>query len=105
LGESELLEAIYKRGIAGTEVTPDLFESEATLCFWAHNGPAPWQDSRWYKRIKKNERSNAFLRFAENRRVTSESKFVDETGLDASVRHDTTAIVACGSTRPPSAFG
>ena len=85
LGESDLLEAIYNRGIAGSEVAPDLYESEGTLCYWTHQGPAPWQNSRWYNELKKNERPNAFLRFAENRWVSSESKFIEESAWDAIV--------------------
>lgn len=118
LGESDLLEGIYKRGIAGNEVAPDLFESEGTLCFWAHKGPAPWQDERWFEGLRRQERPVAFRRFALNEWTSSESKFLEESvwdaivdpnarpiisdrnfgiyvGLDASIRHDTTAIVAC----------
>ena len=116
-GESELLEGLYKRGIAGTEIAPALYESDGLLCFWSHEPVAPWQTPEWLSQMRLQLRPNAYLRLIENRFVTSESSFVpiewwdqcvdaDLTpeladprlsvwvGVDASVKRDGTAIVA-----------
>lgn len=117
-GESELLERIYKRAIAGQVVAPDLYECDGMLAYWTHTAPAPWQTSDWLLRMRSQSRTNAYLRLFENRWVTSESSFVEMDwfdacvdskltpeladprlnvwcGVDASVKRDSTAIVAC----------
>jgi hypothetical protein len=116
-GESELLEGLYKRGIAGTEIAPALYESDGLLCFWSHEPVAPWQDEKWLADSRRALRPNAYLRLIENRWVTSESSFVPIewydscvdaeldpeladpklsvwVGVDASIKRDSTAIVA-----------
>ncbi|HVN89924.1 MAG TPA: terminase large subunit [Candidatus Binataceae bacterium] len=118
-GESELLEGLYKRGIAGKVVGPDLYEQPGMLAYWTHTGPAPWQTDAWREQMRQSTRQNAYLRHVENRWVTSESEFVpiewwdacvdsalhpilaDQrlpvwVGVDASVKRDSTAIVVCG---------
>lgn len=117
-GESELLESIYKRGIAGNRVGPDLYEQPGMLCFWTHDFVAPWQTPEWREQMRGQLRPNAYLRMIENRWVSTESSFVDMdwwdacidadarpmvsdlalrvwVGLDASVKRDSTAIVVC----------
>ncbi len=116
--ESELLEGLYKRGVAGTEIAPALYESEGLLCFWSYEPVAPWQDAKWLADSRLALRPNAFLRLIENKWVTSESSFVPIEwfdacvdaelhpeladpklsvwcGVDASVKRDSTAIVCC----------
>jgi hypothetical protein len=44
--ESDLLEGLYVRGIAGEEVAPDLYQSDGLLCYWTHFCRAPWQSDR-----------------------------------------------------------
>src|SRR5260370_32240885 len=82
------------------------------------NGPvAPWESQSWLDQMRQQLRPNAFLRMIENRFVTTETAFVDPAwwdacvdptahpmmfgkmtpvwiGVDASTKHDTTAIVA-----------
>ena len=117
-GESELLEGLYKKGIAGRRVAPDLYESPGFLCYWTETGPAPWQDDAWREQMRQSSRPNAYLRHVENKWVTSESDFVDMAwwdacvdpdlspvladpqiavwiGVNASVKRDSTAVVAC----------
>ncbi len=117
-GESELLESLYKRGIAGNEIAPDLYESTGMLCYWTNRLVAPWQSDAWREQMRLTSRPNAYLRHVENRWVTSESEFVplewwdscvdpaahpvlsDQRmpvwiGVDASVKRDSTAIVVC----------
>lgn len=117
-GESDLLESLHRRGLAGDEIAPDLHRSDRMLCYWTNSCPAPWQDQRWLDQMREQLRPNAYLRLIENRWVTSESTFIDPAwwdacvnwgwspvprdpslpvwaGVDASVKHDSTAIVAC----------
>jgi phage terminase large subunit-like protein len=117
-GESVLLEGLYKRGMAQPEVGPSLRAGDGLLCAWHHEPIAPWQTPEWLNEMRRSLRPNQFLRMIENRFVTSESSFigldvwdacVDPTarpviddrrlsvwvGVDASVKHDSTAIVVC----------
>lgn len=117
-GESTLLESLYKKAIAGEQIASDLYESPGMLAFWTHECPAPWQTDAWREQMRQQLRPNAYLRLIENRWVSSESSFVgiDQwnrcvdselspilaepslrvwCGVDASVKHDSTAVVAC----------
>jgi phage terminase large subunit-like protein len=117
-GESELLESLYKRGLRGEEIAPSLYRSPGLLTFWSHDPVAPWQTPAWQEQMLQQLRRNAYLRLIENRWVTSESQFVEMAwweactdsalrpvmedralpvwvGVDASVKRDSTAIVAC----------
>jgi phage terminase large subunit-like protein len=85
--------------------------------FWSHKPVAPWQNESWLAEMRRSLRPNQFLRMIENRFVTTESSFVSMAawdrcvdsrlgtavndkslgiyvGVDASIRHDQTAIVA-----------
>jgi phage terminase large subunit-like protein len=117
-GESEVLEDLYKRGLKGEEIAPALYQQPGLLMFWSHAPVAPWQTPEWLEQMRGQLRPNAYLRLIENRWVTSESSFVDMdwwdacvdqnlspvladphlqvwVGVDASVKRDSTAIVAC----------
>jgi Terminase large subunit, endonuclease domain len=116
-GESLLLEELYKRGTAQPLVAPDLHAGDGLLLFWSHVPIAPWQDELWLADMRRQLRPNAYLRMIENRFVTAESSFIDLgwwdacvdpaarptladrslqvcIGVDASLKRDTTAIVA-----------
>ncbi len=117
-GESGLLEALYKRGLQGVQVEPDLFAQVGMLMFWTNNFTAPWQSPEWAEQMRQQLRPNAYLRLIETRWVSGESTFVemewwdrcvDEdaipivadkrlpvwVGVDASTKRDSTALVAC----------
>jgi phage terminase large subunit-like protein len=117
-GESALLEGLYKRGLTGEQIAPDLHVAGGLLMFWTHGFTAPWQTEEWRDQMREQLRPNAYLRQIENRFVTSESTFVEMewwdacvdqdarpviedrhlpvwVGVDASMKHDSTAIVAC----------
>ena len=49
-GESELLEELYKRGLAQPQVGPDLHAGDGMLMFWTHEPIAPWQTEAWLER-------------------------------------------------------
>jgi terminase large subunit-like protein len=116
-GESELLEELYKRGLAQPLVGTDLYAGDGLLMFWSHRPIAPWQDEQWLDQMRGQLRPNAYLRMIENRFVSTDSTFVDVAwydncvdpdlhpvaadkslpvwvGVDASVKCDSTAIVA-----------
>jgi Phage Terminase len=116
-GESELLEGVYKRGLRQPLIGPDLHAGDGLLMFWTNEPVAPWQTPAWLAQMRGQLRPNAYLRLIENRWVTSESSFVDPDwldactdagaapvvadrglsvwlGIDASVKRDSTAIVA-----------
>ena len=116
-GESHLLEELYKRGMSQPEVAPNLHAGDGILMFWSHEPVAPWQTQAWLADMRRSLRPNQYLRMIENRFVTSESSFIDLAawdacvdpdigrvvndrslpvwvGVDASVKHDSTAICA-----------
>jgi phage terminase large subunit-like protein len=112
-----LLEELYKRGIAQPQIGEDLYAGDGLLMFWSHQPIAPWQTDQWLTEMRRSLRPNQYLRMIENRFVTSESTFIALAdwdacvvselspilkkpslqvciGVDASVKHDSTAIVA-----------
>jgi len=116
-GESVLLEELYKRGLSQPLVGTDLHAGDGILMFWSHTPVAPWQTDAWLAEMRRSLRPPAYLRLIENRFVTSESTFIDMAawdacvepaassvaadrmlsvyvGVDASVKRDSTAIVA-----------
>jgi phage terminase large subunit-like protein len=117
-GESLLLEELHKRGKALPEVAPSLHAGDGLLMFWSHEPIAPWQDERWLASMRKTLRPSAYARMVLNEFASSESQFVDLSawdqcispellplredrdahiwiGIDASVKRDSTALVAC----------
>jgi phage terminase large subunit-like protein len=115
-GESTLLEELYRRGLQQQQVAPDLYAGDGLLMFWSHEPIAPWQDEKWLAQMRRTLRPNQYLRMIENRFVTTETSFISlaawdrcvdpslrpsfgERGLpvyaavDASTKHDSTAIV------------
>ena len=115
--ESDLLHELYQRGLKQPLVGKDLYAGDGMLMFWSHEPIAPWQDAAWLEQMRRELRTGQYLRMAENRWVTSELSFIDMAqwdactdpdlgrvvndrglpvwvGVDASVKHDSTAIVA-----------
>jgi hypothetical protein len=115
--ESSLLEELYKRGMALPEIAPSLRAGDGMLMAWHHEPVAPWQTEAWLADMRRSLRPNQYLRMIENRFVTTESSFIDLAawdacvdpaasavvsnrslpvwvGIDASVKHDSTAVVA-----------
>jgi phage terminase large subunit-like protein len=117
-GESNLLLDLHKRGMAQPEVGPSLHAGDGILMAWHTKPIAPWQTESWIDQMRRSLRPNQFLRMIANTFVTSESTFVDMPswdgcidptaapmvtnkwleifiGIDASVKHDSSAVVAC----------
>jgi Phage Terminase len=116
-GESTLLEELYTRGRQQPEIAPDLHAGDGILMLWSHVPIAPWQDAAWLANMRRSLRPAQYSRMIENRFVGSESTFIDMAwwdecvdpeaapvfadramsvwlGVDASVKRDSTAIVA-----------
>jgi phage terminase large subunit-like protein len=116
-GESQLLEELYKRGLQQPQVGTDLYAGDGLLMFWSHVPIASWQDEAWLASMR-HERASAYTRMVLNEFASSESSFVDMSawdacvhasltplqqdkqlnvwvGVDASVKRDSTALVAC----------
>lgn len=116
LGESTWLWDLYQRGLQGEEFAPSLYRQPGLLMAWHHEPVAPWQTREWLEQERQSVRPNTFLRMYENRWVDTESGFVDmvawdacidpqarpvvadrslgiDVGIDASLKHDATAIV------------
>lgn len=94
----------------------DLYGGDGLLMFWSHKPIAPWQDEAWLTAMRR-ERASAYQRQVLNEFASCSSQFVDLSkwdrvvdpsltrappdrklpvwvGVDASYKHDQTAIVA-----------
>jgi phage terminase large subunit-like protein len=117
-GESLLLEELYKRGASLPEVAPSLHAGDGMLFAWHREPIAPWQTESWLSEMRRSLRPSAYARMITNEFVSNESQFVDLAawdqclvpdlvplredkqthiwvGVDASVKRDSTALVAC----------
>jgi hypothetical protein len=116
--ESTLLETLYKRGLQGNEIAPSLYAQPGLLMFWTHEMISRSAETlQWAEDMKRDARPSACSRQVRNDWVSSESQFIDAemydrcvdsearpclidqrltvfAGLDASLRHDSTALVA-----------
>jgi hypothetical protein len=116
-GESTLLEELYKRGQAQPLIGDDLHAGDGLLAFLTNRLHAPWQTDAWVSEVRKQLRPNQFVRMIENRFTAGEESFVTAEawdrivrpgigsvpsnpllpiwiGVDASVKRDSSAIVA-----------
>jgi phage terminase large subunit-like protein len=116
-GEGQLLHELYQRGMQQPELGPNLRGGDGLLMAWHHGPIAPWQTQEWMDECRRSLRPNQYLRMIENRFVSSESNFIEPpawdrcvvkdigpvpadrtlpvyVGVDASHKHDSTAIVA-----------
>jgi len=110
-----LLKELYDRGVALPEVGPSLHAGDGMLCAWHTTPIAPWQTEAWLAQMRRSLRPNQYLRMCENRFVGGEDAFIAmddwdacvdpdaapvlqdqelsvDVAVDASVKHDTTAI-------------
>ena len=115
-GESLLLEELHKRGLQQPQIGDDLYVGDGILMFWSHVPIAPWQTEAWLAEMRRSLRPNAYQRLVLNEFASAESAFVDLSawdacvrpeltptldripiwvGVDASVKRDSTALVAC----------
>jgi phage terminase large subunit-like protein len=122
-GESLLLEELYRRGLKLPRIGKDLYAGDGLLMFWSHEPIAPWQDQAWLASMRNTLRPSAYARMVLNEFASSESQFVDLSawdqcvipdllplredrslpiwiGVDASVKRDSTALVACAYHKP-----
>jgi len=118
-GESELLEDLYRRGLAGEQIFDDLpvFINGDLFTYWDNEPRMPRQTEEYYESQLKQLRPNTFLRLHKNQWVSGESSFFDMdkfdrcvdpshkpplpsndvvlfVGIDASIKKDRSAIVS-----------
>jgi phage terminase large subunit-like protein len=120
-GESTLLEDLFKRGMEQPLIdpvnAPDLRAGDGILFFWSNVPIAPWQDAAWLAQMRKSLRPNQFARMILNQWISNEDAFISlddwdacvdpllrptladralpiYVGIDASVKHDSSALVA-----------
>jgi phage terminase large subunit-like protein len=115
--QSQLLYELYQQGLKQPEVAPCLHAGDGMLMFWTHDPVSPLQTEKWRDNMRRKLRPAQYLRMIENRFVSGESSFVDRAawercvdpqftgvvsapalpvwvGVDASTKHDSTAVVA-----------
>jgi phage terminase large subunit-like protein len=98
-GEPSPLKDLYERTvIGGTLIAPDLYERDNTLVFWSHNPRlAPWVSSEWVEEQRAALRPTQFARLIENRWVASESIFIALSEFDACTAADATPVFSSSS--------
>jgi Phage Terminase len=84
-GESQLLEELYRRGMAQPQVGASLHAGDGLLMAWHHEPVAPWQTEAWLAEMRRSLRPNQYLRMIENRFVTAGSSFIDLAAWDRCV--------------------
>jgi hypothetical protein len=85
VGESQLLEEIYKRGMQQPEVAPSLHAGDGILFAWHREPISPWQTEAWLSEMRRSLRPNAYRRMIENEFVSGESTFVSMSAWDQCV--------------------
>jgi phage terminase large subunit-like protein len=91
LGESKLLEKVYRRGLAGQRLDPELEVHAADdLClFWSHTKRQAWQigleAEKYYKQQEQSLRPSTFARLHGNQWVTAEAAYLSAEDWDACV--------------------
>jgi phage terminase large subunit-like protein len=114
-GESQLLEELHVRGLQQPKIGTDLHAGDGLLMFWSHVPIAPWQTEAWLAEARRALRPAQFQRMICNEWVSAESSFIDLAtydqcvdanhrpvasdralpvwiGVDASTKHDSTAL-------------
>jgi phage terminase large subunit-like protein len=117
--ESTLLEELHQRGMQQPVIGPDLYAGNGLLMFWSNEPIAPWQTPEWIEQMRSSLRPNQYLRMIENRFTSTDESFIDMSwydscidpnarpvvadkslpvwvGVDASVKRDSSAVVAVG---------
>jgi hypothetical protein len=77
-GQSELLEGIYRRGLEGELIAPDLYRTADGLLFAHLTRPiAPWQTEKWIAQQRASLRPSAFQRQILNQFASGAEEFID----------------------------
>jgi phage terminase large subunit-like protein len=78
LGESQMLQRVYERGLAGERVDDELevYEADDLAMFWSHTPRQPWQTAAYYAEQRRSLRPSTYARLHENRWVSAESVFI-----------------------------
>ncbi|HLY39034.1 MAG TPA: hypothetical protein VKU61_13410, partial [Candidatus Binatia bacterium] len=118
LGQSPVLEELHRRGLRGDEVSPGIFRSKRMVMAWFKEAVSPLQDAEWYEQMREQLGEAEYRRMVLCEFVSSSSLFLSSeewdavedrnlrpilaakpmpvwVGVDASVKHDSTAIAVC----------
>jgi phage terminase large subunit-like protein len=116
-GESDVLWKLYQRGLQGEEIAPSLYAQPGNMLMqWTHTPQAPWTTPAFLEQMRQQLPHAQWLRMYCNEWTSGESSFASGEnwkaielddyrpivsdpqlvvwgGMDASVKHDSTAIV------------
>src|SRR5262249_21371188 len=118
LGQSPILEALHARGLKGKEVSPGIYKARNLIMGWFRGPVAPWQDNEWRESMREQLGEAEYRRMVLCEFVSSSSVFLSSddwdavedpnlrpivaakgipvwVGVDASLKHDSTAIAVC----------
>jgi phage terminase large subunit-like protein len=78
VGESIVLERLYKQGLAGTRIDKELeiYKADELFMFWSHTPRQPWQTPKYYAEQRRSLRRNTYDRLHGNKWVLGESDFL-----------------------------
>jgi hypothetical protein len=78
LGESELLERLYRRGLSGRRLDPalEVYRDHDLVMFWSHTPRQPWQTDEYYAEQERLLRPATFRRLHRNEWTSAESTFI-----------------------------
>jgi hypothetical protein len=101
LGESELLESLYRRGLEGKRLDNDLevYDAGEMTMFWSHTPRQSWQTAEYYAEQQRHLRPNTYLRLHENRFVSAEGSFITADLWDLNVDQRLAPVLADRSMR------
>jgi phage terminase large subunit-like protein len=117
-GESVFLEALYKRGLTGAVLDPDLplYRTGELTMLWSHQARMPTQTKKYLEEQRSSLRESTYRRLWLNEWVSSESQFITpglwdpnvdpehcpmardkrivvHIGVDVAIKHDTCSVV------------
>jgi hypothetical protein len=118
LGQSPILEALHARGLKGEEVSPGIFQAKRLIMAWFRDAVSPLQDDEWRASMREQLGEAEYRRMVLCEFVSSSSIFISSddwaacedrslrpivaakgmpvwVGVDASLKHDATAIAVC----------
>ncbi len=89
-GESELLWAVYQKGLEGKRIYEDMpvWVNGKLYMYWDTVCRMPWQTPEFLEDRRRNERPNAYRRLFQNEWVSATTSFIPIESWDGCVRQD-----------------
>jgi hypothetical protein len=118
LGQSPILEQLHARGLKGEEIAPSIYRAKRLVMAWYREPVSPQQDAEWRESMREQLGEAEYRRMVLCEFVSSSSIFISAddwdaiedphmrpilasrgmpvwVGVDASLKHDSTAIAVC----------